>query len=372
MKPRDRVLAAVNGKEILPVPVDVFENWFHPRIQTDLQRRLGLSETDREELLRALGAELRWGFPIYVGPPLEEAPFQSEATYPFTKVYRGIWGTWEGLETYTEEFYRPLAAVESVAEVEAYAWPDPDWFDYGTLTWQGKIMPVAEWAQQTADYARVVGGFNPVFSRVMELYGFETGLVNTALRPDLIRATVAKIGAFLEVYYQRLAESVRGHADFLGMGDDFADTKGVMIHPDRWREIYLPLWKRLFDIAHRNGLKPLMHMCGSVRAVLGDLIDAGLEVFEVVQVTAHGMDPVELKREFGNHVTFYGAINTQNTLPHGSTEDVRREVRDRVDVLGRGGRYILSSMHVLMDDVPVENVLAMYDEARTYRPQWSL
>lgn len=371
MKPRDRVLAAVEGREVLPVPVDIFENWFHPRLQSRLEQHFGLRASDREGLLRALGAELRWAGPSYIGPPLEEAPYQNEATYPFTTVVRGIWGTWDGLETYTEAFPRPLASAESVADVEAYAWPDPDWFDYSAMTWQGQKLPVAKWVRQTQDYARIVGGWNPVFSRVMELYGFETGLTNVALRPDLIRATVAQIGAFLEVYYQRLAASARGHADFLGFGDDFADARGVIISPERWREIFLPLWKRLFAIAHENDLKPLMHMCGSVRAVLGDLIDAGLAVFEVVQVTAQGMDPVELKREFGQHLAFYGAVNTQHTLPHGSTDDVRREVRERVEVMARGGRYIMSSMHVLMDDMPVENVLAMYDEARAYQPHWS-
>jgi uroporphyrinogen decarboxylase len=79
------------------------------------------------------------------------------------------------------------------------------------------------------------------------------------------------------------------------------------------------------------------------------------------------MDPVELKREFGRHLTFHGGMDTQKILPLGSPADVRRETRRLVDTLGKGGHFILASMHFLMDDVPVENVLAMYDEARTYQ-----
>jgi uroporphyrinogen decarboxylase len=116
-------------------------------------------------------------------------------------------------------------------------------------------------------------------------------------------------------------------------------------------------------------MKALMHSYGAVRPVLGNLIDAGLDVFEVVQITADGMDPVGLKREFGAHLTFYGAVDSQKILPYGTPNDVRREVRRLVDTLGKRGRYILASMHLLMDDVPVENVLAMYDEARSYQPE---
>lgn len=141
----------------------------------------------------------------------------------------------------------------------------------------------------------------------------------------------------------------------------------MLVAPNKWREYFLPLWKRLFAIAHEHGMRVGLHSCGAVRPVLSDLIDAGLDILQVVQVTAVGMDAAELKREFGRHLAFYGGMDTQHILPQGSPADVRREVRRLIDILGTDGRFILASMHFLMDDVPVENVLAMYDEARTYR-----
>ncbi len=371
MNPRQRVLAAVKGEEVWPVPVDLFESGLHPQIRAGLQAHYHHDPEDFEALLHALRAEFRWAAARYIGPPLEEVP-GAVAQYPFTKVTRSIWGTWAGIETYSDIFERPLSSVDTVAEVEAYSWPDPDWLDYHNLGWQGKMFTIADWANQAADYARIVGGWNPVFSRIMELYGMETGLLNLALRPDLIHATVAQIGEYLEEYYQRLARSASGYADFLGFGDDFAGQKGMLLRPDKWREYFLPLWKRLFAIAYQHDLIPMMHMCGSIRPVLGDLIDAGLAVYEVVQVTAQDMDPVELKREFGQHLAFYGGIDTQNTLPFGTADEVRREVQERIEVLAKGGRYILSSMHFLTDNIPVQNVVAMYEEAHTYQPSWRM
>jgi uroporphyrinogen decarboxylase len=370
MNSRHRVLAAVKGEEVWPVPVDLFESGLHPEIRIGLETHYHLDHHDLEALLRALGAEFRWAAARYIGPPLEEAPFEVQAQYPFNKVTRSMWGTWAGVETYTETFNRPLSLVETVAEVERHSWPDPSWMDYHNIGWQGRVFTMADWIDQAADYARIIGGWNPVFSRVMELYGMDTGLLNLALRPDLIHATVSKIGEYLEEYYQRLATSARGYADFLGFGDDFAGQNGMLLSPDKWREYFLPLWKRLFAIAYQHDLIPMMHMCGGIRPVLGDLIDAGLAVFEVAQVTARGMDPVELKREFGQHLAFYGGIDTQNTLPFGTVDDVRCEVQERIEVLAKGGRYILSSMHYLTDNIPVQNAVAMYDEARTYRPTW--
>ena len=112
-----------------------------------------------------------------------------------------------------------------------------------------------------------------------------------------------------------------------------------------------------------------MHSCGAVRPVIKDLIDAGMDVLEVVQLNARGMDPEELKKEFGRDITFYGGIDTQDLLPRGTPGEVRREVRRLIEILGWDGGYILSSWHFMMDDVPVENAVALYEEAAAYRPE---
>lgn len=377
-EPRERVLSAVKGEEVFPIPVDVMENLIYPDLEARLCQHFNLAEDDHEGVLRALGAHFRWAKPAYIGPPLEEATFQLpssfEVSFPAKKAARGIWGTWEGVGTLSEVFDRPLKSVETVADIEAYAWPDPNWFDYTHVGWihddADAYLPVSQWAERHCGYARVGVAFELVFTRILDLFGMETGLMHMATRPDLIQATVAHIGEFLEEHYRRIAQVGQGYFDFLYFIDDFAGQGGMLLSPQKWKEYFLPLWKRLFAIVHAYDMKVLMHMCGAVRPVLGELIDAGLDVFAVVQTTAVGMDAAELKREFGADLTFYGGVDTQRILPYGSPDDVRREVRRLADILGKGGRYVLSSSHLLMDEVPLGNVLAMYDEACLYQPHW--
>jgi uroporphyrinogen decarboxylase len=111
-----------------------------------------------------------------------------------------------------------------------------------------------------------------------------------------------------------------------------------------------------------------IHSCGTFRPVLPDMIDLGMDVWETVQTHLPGNDPTELKREYGDHLAFFGAINTQSTLPYGTPDDVRAEVRERIRVLGRGGGYLCGADHTILADAPIENVLAMLDEARNFRP----
>jgi uroporphyrinogen decarboxylase len=273
--------------------------------------------------------------------------------------------------SYYDGIPRPLRSAATVAEVDAYPWPDPDWFDYERVGWlldpPEAYLPLGEWAKRYGDYARLAGGWSPIFSRAMDLFGMDTGLAHVADRPELIEATNAHIADFLEEYYRRLARAGRGHFEIMAWGDDIASQQSLLLSPAQWRKWYLPIWKRLFAIAHENGMKVAFHSCGSVRPVLGDLIDIGLDIFENVQVKAAGMDPTELKREFGRHLTFYGGMDIQDTMPKGSPEDVRREVRRLIGILGEKGRYIFTTAHYLMDDVPIENALAMYDEAEKYR-----
>jgi uroporphyrinogen decarboxylase len=357
----------MRGEEVWPAPVGVTGGGIYPRAEDRLCDALGLSRRDHEGVKRALGAVDRWAAPTYAGPPLDEPPVPYEAVFPHTRVARSIWGTWDGVESYGEEFLHPLADVDTVAEVDAHPWPSPDLFDYRALHWftdpDGVVYSPEEFGSRRAGFARFIGGWSPVFSRITDLCGMEAGLMRMADRPDLVEAMTVHIGDFLEGYYRALAEACRGHADVVVFGDDFAAQSGLLMRPDRWEQYFLPTWRRLFDVAHQNGMLALLHSCGAVRPVLPGLVDAGLDILEVVQVQARGMDPVELKSEFGSHLAFYGGVDVQEILPRGTPAEVRAEARRLRETLGRGGRYVLAPSHFIMDDVPPENVLALYEEA---------
>ena len=368
---RERALAAIHHREVYPVPVDLFENGIYPALQADLACHYGLVEDDLERLMQRLGAAFRWARPVYTGPPPEVDPTR-EPGYPHRVTYVNIWGTWSGPNSYSDLLRNPLATAETVGDIEAHDWPDPDWFDYDRVglpyhrpdTDQG----LASWAASRSEVVRVIEGWNPIASRVMDMFGMQTGLMNMALRPDLIEAAVAHIGEFLEEYYRRTASAARGHADILAFGDDFASQEAMLFSPRDYRRFFLPLTRRLFEIAHEHDMLALFHSCGAIRPVIGDLVDAGLDILDVVQVTARGMETGELKREFGRDLVFYGGVDVQALMPSGTPEQVRDEVRHLVDTLGKDGGYVCTTCHFMQEDVPAANVVAMYEEATQYCP----
>ena len=149
-------------------------------------------------------------------------------------------------------------------------------------------------------------------------------------------------------------------------GTDFGQQHGPFISPKTYRDLYQPFNKAVNDWVHKNTTwKTFIHSCGSVRALLPDIIAAGFDILNPVQCSASCMAPEELKQEFGDRVTFWGGgVDTQKTLPFGSVEDVRREVSSRLKIFGKGGGYVFNSIHNIQAGVPIENVLAMYETVR--------
>jgi hypothetical protein len=152
-------------------------------------------------------------------------------------------------------------------------------------------------------------------------------------------------------------------------GTDFGMQTGPFISRKTYRDLYQPFHRMLNDWVHRHTpWKTFIHTCGSVIALLPDFIEAGFDVLNPVQCSAAGMDPAELKRRFGDRLTFWGGgVDTQGTLPFGSPDQVRREVRERLRIFGAGGGYVFDAIHNVQARVPVENLLAMFDALREYQ-----
>jgi len=163
-------------------------------------------------------------------------------------------------------------------------------------------------------------------------------------------------------------EKCIGLADIFWFGDDFATARGMMMSPEHWRKFLKPTYRKIFQLAKSHDRKMWFHCCGTFREVMPDLIDMGMDVWETTQVHLPGNEPEVLKKEYGKDICFYGAINTQQTLPFGTPDEVRAEVRERIRVLGKGGGYIVGGDHAILPDVPIENVLAMIDEAKNTSP----
>ena len=168
---------------------------------------------------------------------------------------------------------------------------------------------------------------------------------------------------------QRLYEAVGNRVSVYNVtGTDFGQQQGPLISPRVYRQLFKPVHKRLNDWIHQNThWKTFIHSCGSVRALLEDFIEAGFDILNPVQCSAAGMNPVELKKDFGDRIVFWGGgVDTQSTLPFGTPEEVRREVRERIKALAPGGGFVFNPVHNVQAHTPVQNLLAVFETVQEH------
>ena len=307
-----------------------------------------LGVTGVEQVARSLNIDDRW---LSLRSSFEDPPGSAH--------WRTVWGTSMksdgGATTYSAESGpRPLREAATVQDVEAYAWPSPDEFVLEDAT--------SACRADLESYSLVFGGVPPTFCTLSELMGMDTALMNMLLAPAVVEATVVRIAKIgLEVTQRALAQCGSLLHQFY-LWDDVADSRGLLFRPKLWRRWIRPHLADQVAAIKRHGIVAHYHCCGVMAEIIPDLIDIGVDVLDPCQVHLPGMEPAWLKREFGQHITFWGGVNTQRTLPFGSAEDVRNEVRELVRTLGHDGGYVLSPDHSLMPDVPPGNIVALYDE----------
>ena len=355
MTGRQRVEAALEHRAPDRVPIDVMDQLVMPGTRQALLDHLHTDDFSRvlEHLkvdLWWVGVREGWRMP-YLGPTLGE----DGAGNPLS-----IWGDSVGATLSGVVGHRPLGQVSSVQEVEEYAWPDPDWWDYSVLL---------EMCAAGGERAIVLApsSWSPTFCRIAWMCGMEEALCMMYDSPAVLDAMVARItGYYLDVC-RRACEAAASGADIYYHGDDVATQLGLIFSLEMWRRYFKEPLRQRFGLVHQYGMKNMFHSCGAVRALIPDLIEIGLDVLMPVQTSAAGMDAVSLKREFEQDLTFHGGLDIQQVLPFGTEGEVREEVRRLIEVLGADGGYIFSTGHQIQDDTPLQNVLAAYGEAYTYR-----
>ena len=363
MDSRERTFLALSHQAPDRVPRDF---WSTRETDAKLMRALGLA--DREALLERFDIDLRYiEGPRYSGEPLAaSADGAEEDLWGVPRVTRYA-GEGDRRQSYKEVTHSPLRDASSAEQVLDYAkWPSPDDLDYSV---------VADQARRVREAGRVACFMGDRLNRVaqlkpaMYLRGVDQVLLDMALNPDIFQALVGKIRGFYETYLRRILEAAQGMIDLVVTGDDFGSQNGMLCSPAAWRRFLRPGFRSFVEIAAGFGVPVMHHTCGSVREIIPDLIDAGLKVLNPVQPGTRGMAPDGLKADFGDRLCFHGAISIQTNLPFGSPEDVRSEVRDRVQDLAATGGLILCTAHNIQADAPVENVLALieaYDEFGRY------
>ena len=249
----------------------------------------------------------------------------------------------------------------TLEDLDRYPWPD--------LAHPSRFAGLREKARaiQAAGQAVVaLSGVSP-FEFSYMLRGMDRWFLDLAADPEFAGALMRKLTDLMRSAAERLLEEAGEYIDVIITGDDLGSQKGPLLSTAMYRQLIKPFHVELCRaIKDRSKAKIFYHSDGNIYPLLNDLIEAGIDVLNPVHVSARDMgDTARLKREFGDRLAFCGAIDTQSVLPHGSPEEVRREVRRRIKDLAPGGGYILASVHCIQPDVPPENVCAMFDEAVT-------
>lgn len=215
------------------------------------------------------------------------------------------------------------------------------------------------------DYAIMLAVGCNLFETGTFLRGMENFLVDIYLDKSgtqrLIDALVEKNMKFLD----RVLKGVGEYVDLLQFGDDLGSQNGPFMSPDVFKEIFKPRYKKMWDFVHDNSsAKVFLHSCGSVYELLPHLIDAGLDVLNPVQTTTANMEPERLKKEFGKDITFWGGgCNTQYVLAAKSPQEVKEDVKKRIEIFGKDGGFVFNQIHNILANVPPENVIAMLEAA---------
>lgn len=255
----------------------------------------------------------------------------------------------------------PFAEDPTQSAIDRYAWPDP----LNPGRYRG-LREKARRLHRDTDYAVVLDVNCSFFLRCCELRGWENFYMDLVADVSFAEALMDRYLAIRLAMAERALEEVGDNVDVVMVtSDDLGMTEGPLISPALYRALIKPRQRRTFDaIRARTDALLYYHTDGAVYTLLHDLVEIGVQVLNPVEVRATGMgDTAKLKREFGDTLAFWGAIDTHHVLPQGTVADVREEVRRRILDLGPGGGYVVSPVHNIQPDVPPENVVAMYDAA---------
>ena len=256
----------------------------------------------------------------------------------------------------------PLAGIETAAEVDAYSWPDPD----DPARYAGLRAKVADLKSRSQRAISTNLGCQ-IASQARNVRGYEQWCMDLILNPVLAEAIMRKILTIDLIMAERALAVIGDQVDVVVVSDDLATQNAPMMSPAVYRKIIKPLQQELFGfIKTRTKAKLFYHCCGAASFFLEDFLEAGIDILNPVQVSATNMAPEDLKKRYGDRVTFWGGVDTQHLLPYGSPQEVADGVKRLIDIMAPGGGFILAAVHNIRPEVPPENLVALFDTAWEY------
>ena len=386
---RQRVQTALNHKEPDRTPVDFLatpEVW--DKLIKHFQPNLakldsgGFFSPERESVLQQLEVDCRLlSYDMFCNPP--ESSLKTGASIDWwdslarstpNRMWRqnapdgsayDIWGHHTRIVAnptgrYEEYVSWPFKGATSVDELRNYPWPVPAWWDFSNVADAIRYLD----PHKTRSIRFRAG---TVFECAWQLRGMEEFLTDMATAPEIPHYIMERVTEVLVENIHQVLQLVGDDVDTVYFYDDIGAQNGTLISKNMWRRLIKPYHQRIIEATHQAGKLVMYHTDGAVRSMMSELIDMGIDILDPIQPTAKDMAPESLKAEFGDRLSFHGGVDIVGTLPLGSPDDVRNEVRQRVNTMSANGGYILSSSHHIQSDTPLENVLAMYETGLRYR-----
>ena len=260
----------------------------------------------------------------------------------------------------------PLAGALSIDDIRKYTWPDPA----DAVMIKGLEEKAQRLGQKVKPVFVLRGAGVCSFEMAWVLRGMKNFLEDLALNPSLACYLMDRILEFNMRNVEFLLDKLGQYASIIYISDDIADQRGTIMSPQMYRKYIKPRHKKLFSFIKKTcpgSIYIFYHCCGNVHEIIPDLIEVGVDILNPVQVSAANMDTYRLKKEFGQELTFWGGgVDTQRILPHGTPNQVREEVKRRINDLAPGGGFVFCPVHNVQPDVPPENFLAMWETLQEF------
>ena len=343
MNSRERVLCAFDHQEPDRVP-----GWCGASVEfwEKAKRELNL---DDEGLLQRFGDDFRRVFARYAGPEVQLVPGATSVT-PFGVQREGI--------GYGQPMSHPLAEA-TLQDIESFPWPDPRWMDVSHIRGEAESYG--------GQYAILGGDWSPFWHDLIDLFGMEKMYLKMYDEPELIDAVLNHVVDYYASVSRRIFDAAGDAIDIYFIGNDLGSQRGPLLSEAMFRRFIGPHLKRLADLGHEYGLRTMMHCCGGFVELIPSLIEMGMDGVHAIQPSCRGMDLVELKKQFGEKILFNGAIDSHHVLIEGTPDYVRRQTREVLEIMKPGGGYVAGASHdCILEETPLENVLAMFDAIREF------
>lgn len=369
MTSKERVMMALNHEEADRVPLDIGginNTCMHELIEKEVKEKLHLEDHGYMIKARSQGIVVpdqsivdHFGVDtcsIYIN---EVRPWIDNHDGTFTD----MWGIGYKLNPdgyYYNRITHPLEDVEEIEDLDKYELPEPTPY---------MLEGLSERLDANKDKCCILEGLEePMFGMPSWLRKNQNFYMDLVADPDLCDALLGKLLAYYKKLIKYIMDPLGDRIDIVKVADDLGTQNSLLLSPQVFRERIKPFEAELFSFIKDNYHKKiLLHSCGAIRPLLNDLIEIGVDAINPVQVSAKGMDPRELKDEFGDRITFWGGgVDTQHVLNMGTPEDVRNMVKTNLNIFKEHGGYVFCQVHNIQPGVPYDNLMAMYDTYYEY------